>query len=225
MRPRRGSRRTPWASLVFVEIKVSWSLRVKNVNKIGETGQRRLTGVEMAVKVNDRHGPVRPVDGAQQGQGDGVVSTEGDDPGEGLGAQSRAGLVCIGSRGAAQDLVVALLNLAERPGVVVSVANMEIVSISNSLETSSVICHLAITYDVTGMSPQSRTLAQLLKGLTAKGTLYPPLYLVSMTLQGKVSNTPIPCLLEVEATRALTDARWSEASTRTVRSTSVEWGA
>lgn len=138
MRPRRGSRRRPWASLV-VEIKVSWSLRVKNVKKIGETRQRRLTGVEMAVKVNDRHGPVRPVDGAQQGQSDGVVSAEGDDPGEGLGAQSRAGLVCVGSRGAAQDLVVALLNLAERPGVVVSVANMDIVSISNSLEMSSVI--------------------------------------------------------------------------------------
>lgn len=30
-------------------------------------------------------------------------------------------------------------------------------------------------YDVTGISPQSRTLAQLLKGFVSSGTLYPPL--------------------------------------------------
>lgn len=32
----------------------------------------------------------------------------------------------------------------------------------------------AITYDVTGISPQSRTLAQLSKGFASRGTLYPP---------------------------------------------------
>ena len=31
------------------------------------------------------------------------------------------------------------------------------------------------TYDVTGMSPQSRTVAQLLNGFVSNGTLYPPL--------------------------------------------------
>lgn len=30
-------------------------------------------------------------------------------------------------------------------------------------------------YDVTGISPQSMTLAQLLKGFVSSGTLYPPL--------------------------------------------------
>jgi hypothetical protein len=30
-------------------------------------------------------------------------------------------------------------------------------------------------YDVTGISPQSKTVAQLLKGFVANGTLYPPL--------------------------------------------------
>lgn len=30
---------------------------------------------------------------------------------------------------------------------------------------------LGMTYDVTGMSPQSRTVAQLLKGFVARGTL------------------------------------------------------
>lgn len=32
-----------------------------------------------------------------------------------------------------------------------------------------------VSYDVTGISPQSRTVAQLLKGFVSKGTLYPPL--------------------------------------------------
>lgn len=32
------------------------------------------------------------------------------------------------------------------------------------------------TYEVTGISPQSRTVAQLLKGFVASGTLYPPLF-------------------------------------------------
>lgn len=31
------------------------------------------------------------------------------------------------------------------------------------------------TYEVTGISPQSRTVAQLLNGFVARGTLYPPL--------------------------------------------------
>jgi hypothetical protein len=31
------------------------------------------------------------------------------------------------------------------------------------------------TYDVTGISPQSRTVAQLLNGFVSNGTLYPPL--------------------------------------------------
>lgn len=31
------------------------------------------------------------------------------------------------------------------------------------------------TYEVTGMSPQSRTVAQLLNGFVSRGTLYPPL--------------------------------------------------
>lgn len=172
----------------------------------------------MAVKVNDRHGAVGPVDGPQQGQGDGMVSSESDDPWEGLGVQSRAGLVCIGSRGTAEDLVVAFLDLAEGPGVVVSMEKRHCEYLEELGE-----CRLRITYDVTGMSPQSRTLAQLLKGLTSKGTLYPPLHSVSLSSLAEACVQL--CLLEVETARALTDSRWSESSTGTVRSTSVEWSA
>jgi hypothetical protein len=39
------------------------------------------TSVEMAVEVNHGHGAVGTVDGAQQRQGDGVVTAEGDDTG------------------------------------------------------------------------------------------------------------------------------------------------
>ena len=35
--------------------------------------------------------------------------------------------------------------------------------------------HRATTYEVTGISPQSNTLAQLLNGFAPSGTLYPPL--------------------------------------------------
>lgn len=37
-------------------------------------------------------------------------------------------------------------------------------------------------HEVTGMSPQSSTVAQLLKGFVSRGTLYPP-------LRGRVSST------------------------------------
>jgi hypothetical protein len=51
-------------------------------------------------------------------------------------------------------------NLLEGPGVIVS----EIVSIGTK------VCGTG-AYEVTGMSPQSRTVAQLLKGFVSKGTL------------------------------------------------------
>lgn len=35
--------------------------------------------------------------------------------------------------------------------------------------------YLGKTYEVTGISPQSSTVAQLSKGLVSRGTLYPPL--------------------------------------------------
>jgi hypothetical protein len=59
---------------------------------------------------------------------------------------------------------VALLDLLERIGVVVP-ANIS----APNLKIPETICRF--TYEVTGMSPQSITLAQELNGFAASGTL------------------------------------------------------
>ncbi len=74
----------------------------------------------MAVKVNDRDGAVRPVDGPQQGKGDGVVTAERDDTRQGLALDCGAPLVRICRGRAGEDLEVALLDLPKSPSVVVS---------------------------------------------------------------------------------------------------------
>lgn len=78
-----------------------------------------LPRVEMGVEVDHANGAVGAVDGAQQGQGDGVVAAEGDDTRQGLAVLGRAGLVGVGLGLAAQDGVVAFLDLVEGVGVVV----------------------------------------------------------------------------------------------------------
>jgi hypothetical protein len=47
--------------------------------------------------------------------------------------------------------------------------NCQVVSIGTVVEVDG------RAYDVTGISPQSRTVAQLLNGFVSSGTLYPPL--------------------------------------------------
>jgi hypothetical protein len=47
--------------------------------------------------------------------------------------------------------------------------NCQVVSIGKVVEADR------RAYDVTGISPQSRTVAQLLNGFVSSGTLYPPL--------------------------------------------------
>ena len=61
---------------------------------------------------------------------------------------------------------MALLDLVKRKGVVVSRMGV-------NTPTSERL--IGFPYEVTGISPQSRTVAQLLKGFVSSGTLYPPL--------------------------------------------------
>lgn len=68
-------------------------------------------------------------------------------------------------RSPAQKKIVTFLDLLERKGVIIPA----VVSIHL---TSS---RMRDTYEVTGMSPQSSTLAQELNGFAFNGTLYPPL--------------------------------------------------
>ncbi len=73
----------------------------------------------MAVKVDDRHGSVRAVDGSQQGEGDGVVATQSDDPREGLAVESRSLLQGIRLGLSGEDAEVTVLDLGQRVRVVV----------------------------------------------------------------------------------------------------------
>ena len=61
---------------------------------------------------------------------------------------------------------MAFFDLLERPSIVVPVVVLGI-----STEALSGIEKLFSTYEVTGISPQSRTLAQLLNGFVSMGTL------------------------------------------------------
>ena len=80
-------------------------------------------------------------------------------------------------------------------------------------------------YDVTGISPQSRTVAQLLKGFASSGTLYPPL---NRTLREPLPRSRVSLrlirvyILEIKTARTLSDSVRPEASARAVRSSSVE---
>lgn len=103
---------------------------------------RLLTGVQVTVKVDDGDGSVSSVDRLQKGRRDGVITAKCDHMGQGFGLDRRTPLVRICCRGAREDV---------RP---------------------SSICPRTkvLLYDMTGMSPQSSTVAQLLKGLVLKGT-------------------------------------------------------
>lgn len=79
-----------------------------------------LTGVQVAVKVNNRDRAVSTVDGPQQGKGDGVVTAHSDDTGESLALDGRATLVGVGGRRTTENVEMALLNLGKSPSIVVT---------------------------------------------------------------------------------------------------------
>jgi len=74
----------------------------------------------MGIEMDNRDRTVSTVDGPEQGESNGVVSTEGDDSRECLSILSGTLLLCVGSRNAGEDGVVSLFDLMEGPGVVVS---------------------------------------------------------------------------------------------------------
>lgn len=74
----------------------------------------------MAVKVNHRDGAVGTVDGAEKGEGDGVVTTKSDETRERPALHGGASLVAIRGRAARQEVEVSLLDLMKGPGVVIA---------------------------------------------------------------------------------------------------------
>lgn len=76
-------------------------------------------GIEVGVKMDDRHRPVGPVDRPQQGKRDGVVSTKRNDPRQGLALLCRAQLVSIRGWVAREDGMVAFFDLMKSPRIVI----------------------------------------------------------------------------------------------------------
>lgn len=91
-----------------------------------------------------------------------MVAAQGYDAGEGLFVLGGADLFCIRGRCAGEEAVVTVFDLLNCVGVVVA---------GGRVSAGPVIVRLSETYDVTGISPQSITVAQLLKGLASRGTL------------------------------------------------------
>ena len=117
----------------------------------------------MAVKVDDSNRSIGSGYTSEKWESDSVVTTQCDNSGQCLTLFGWTLLTCIGCRYTFQDAVVALFNLLNGVGVVVPMR----LSVALS-EFRKINCR---TYEVTGISPQSNTVAQLLKGFASSGTL------------------------------------------------------
>ena len=104
------------------------AVRVVEVCAVVDRGLRRggsaedfgLPGVEVGVEVDDADGAVGFVDGAQEGERDGVVAAQGYDAGEGLPVLSGTDLLCVRGGRAHEEAVVAIFDLLDCVGVVVA---------------------------------------------------------------------------------------------------------
>jgi hypothetical protein len=75
----------------------------------------------MAVKVDDSDGTVVPVDTPQDGEDNGMVTSESDNPGKGPSLQSRTLLLSVGVGLSRQDSIMTLFDLVNGPGIVVAI--------------------------------------------------------------------------------------------------------
>lgn len=100
-----------------------------------------------------------------------MVAAKGDDSREGFAVLGRPFLVRVCGGGAGEDGVVSFFDLVEGPCVIIS-SHHQLDRHFSSHQKSGLERR---TYEVTGISPQSNTVAQLLNGFVANGTLYPPL--------------------------------------------------
>lgn len=122
--------------------------------------------LQVAVKVDYADGPIGSIDTPQKWKSDGMITTKGDDSRQRPTLFRRAFSVRMSRWSAIENTVVALFDLLNRVGIV----------IARNFHQRCVNYDDAVrTYEVTGISPQSRTVAQLSKGFASRGTLYPPL--------------------------------------------------
>lgn len=156
-----------------------------------------LPGVEVRVEVDDGDGAVCFVHAPEQRESDGVVASEGDDTWEDFSVLGDADVVGFRCGCPHEDAVVAFFDLLEGPFVVVS-ASQSAVYLGCRLKWS--------TYEVTGISPQSITFAQLLNGFASSGTLYPPLKRTLREPPVQTLCVSLLYVLEIETAATLPDA-------------------
>lgn len=154
----------------------------------------------MAVEMNDRHGAVGPVDGPEQGQRDGMVTTEGDHARQRLALFRWADLVRVGGRLAGEDAVVALLDLVKGPRVVVR-GNRDVTTVQHG---GPAVERVRVQWDVVAS-------AEAQPGQITYSTCY------GGVLFGGGNNA-----LKVQPSRALANTGGTETCAGTVRCTSVE---
>lgn len=115
---------------VYVRIirQQSLSIRVVEIRAVVDGGLRRrgsaedfgLPSIEVRIEVYDANGTVSFVDGAQEGERDGVVAAEGYDAGERLFVLGRPDLFCICGRCPHEEAVMIIFDLLDCVGVVVA---------------------------------------------------------------------------------------------------------
>jgi len=121
----------------------------------------RSPGVEVGIEVDYADGTVGFVHRAEEGQCDCVVAAECYEAGECFLFKGGADFCCVCHGGTHEEGVVTFFDLLYGVCIVVSVRLSVLLN----------VCGMRGTYEVTGISPQSRTVAQLLKGLASRGTL------------------------------------------------------
>lgn len=95
------------------------SLYINSLNALTLT-RTKAGHLQVAVKMDDRNGTVRLVYAAEQGQCDGMVSSQRDNSRQYLPVDGHSGLFCVGVGFPHKKRVMALLNLTNGPGVVVA---------------------------------------------------------------------------------------------------------
>lgn len=73
----------------------------------------------MTIEMDDRNRSISLVDTPQQGQGDGMIATHGDDAGESLARSRETVLISVGEGLPHEEIVVAMFDLLDGPVIVI----------------------------------------------------------------------------------------------------------
>ena len=103
------------------------------VEIVNEAGRKEgfLGDLQVAVEMNDGDGSVSAIDATEEGEGDGVVSSERDDSWQGFSFDGWTCSVCVGCWLPSQNFIVAFLNLLNGIGVVIAICMLDLFNASS----------------------------------------------------------------------------------------------